>query len=108
MTLTYHSNSITAVIQTDLSCAFDTVDTSILLDKMEYYGIRGSTSNLLKSVLSNRYQYVSIDGINSTVLPSPQCSVLQGSKLSSVLYNTYCNEIPVLYKLMDTNTPTND
>ena len=54
-----------------------------------------------ESLLSNRYQYVSIDGIDSVVLPSSQCSVLQGSKLSSVLYNTYCNEIPILYKLMD-------
>ena len=59
------------------------------------------TSNIIKSLLSNRYQYVSIDGIDSVVLPSLQCSVLQGSKLSSVLYNTYCNEIPILYKLMD-------
>ena len=102
MVTSYHNNKITAIIQTDLSCAFDTVDHITMINKLYHYGIRGSTSNLLKSILSDRYQYVSIDGIKSEVLPSLECSVLQGSKLSSVLYNTYCNEIPLLYKLMNT------
>ena len=35
---------------------------------------------------------------------SPNCSVVQGSKLSSVLYNIYTNEIPLLYKLVNDKT----
>ena len=99
----YHNDTISVVIQTDLSCAFDTVDHLTLINKLDHYGIRNKESNILKSILSDRYQYVSIDGIDSEILQSPECSVLQGSKLSSLLYCLYCNEIPILYKLINTD-----
>merc|ERR1711867_308152 len=98
----YHDGLISAVIQTDLSAAFNTVDHEILLSKLEHYGIDGKTNNLLKSFLSNRYQYVSIDGIQSEVVQSLPCSVIQGSKLSALLYTIYINEVTVLHKLMGT------
>ena len=88
------------VIQTDLSAAFDTVDHETLLKKMEHYGIVGKMNNILNSFLSNRYQYVSIDGIKSDVVQSLPCSVIQGSKLSALLYTIYINEVTVLHKLM--------
>ena len=37
----YENDKITAVLATDLSAAFDTVDHKILLKKSEHYGIRG-------------------------------------------------------------------
>ena len=98
----YHNNNTTALIQTDLSAAFDTVDHTILLQKLEHYGLRGKEYNIIKSFLSNRQQYVFIDGMESEVINSGNSSVCQGSKLSSLLYILYTNEIPLLHRLNGT------
>ena len=87
---------------TDLSAAYDTVDIDILLNKMEHYGIRGNWKKLFYSYLTDRKQFVRLDQANSILRNSPKCSIVQGSRLSGILFNTYCNEIPCLPKLMNT------
>ena len=47
----------TGLIMIDLKKAFDSVTHSILLQKLEHYGFRGSVFNLFSSYLSNRQQY---------------------------------------------------
>merc|ERR1712240_339477 len=74
-----------------------------LLRKIEHYGIGGKMNNLLRSFLSERYQYVSIDGCLSEVIQSLPCSVIQGSILSALLYMIFINEVTILHKLMGTD-----
>ena len=49
----------------DLQKAFDTVDHQILLTKLDHYRIRGVSNDWLKSYLSNRNQFMFINGYES-------------------------------------------
>ena len=49
----------------DFSDDFDTVNHDILLTKLHHYGIRGSAMKWFQSYLSDRYQYVTYNGVDS-------------------------------------------
>ena len=55
---------------------------SILLNKLKYYGLKGSTLNIFQSYLSNKKQ---IEDTTSTILPI-QVGVPQGSILGPILF----------------------
>jgi hypothetical protein len=79
---------ITSSIFPDLSKAFDTLDHNILLNKLDYYGIRGVANNLIKSYLSQRKQCVSYDNSLSDY-KTITCGVPRGSILGPHIFLIY-------------------
>ena len=76
----------------ELQKAFDTVDHQILFAKLNHYGIRGVSNDWFKSYLSNRNQYVSINGYQSG-LAALNCGFPHRSVLGPFLFLPYINDL---------------
>ena len=79
----------TCLVALDLSAAFDTLDHSTLLDRLEFnFGISGSTLKWIQTYLTDRLQYVKVDDAKSDKLVC-NVGVPQGSVLGPLLFSLY-------------------
>jgi hypothetical protein len=80
---------VSILVTLDISAAFDTIDTSILLERMEtYFGVTGRALQWIFSYLEQRKQTVMVDGVGSPVVTLP-AGVPQGSVLGPVLFSAF-------------------
>ena len=95
------TGKIVVGVYLDIRKAFDSISTSILLDKLYKIGIRGNLYCLLQSYLSSRTQYVVYNECNSST-QSIEYGVPQGSILGPLLFILFMNDFSKASKLFFT------
>ena len=91
-------NNYTACILLDLSKAFDTLQHSVMFDKLEKYGIQGTCLKWFKSYLMNREMQVkcNISGENKPTISNKHVvnyGTPQGSCLGPLIFLVFCNNL---------------
>ena len=87
-----HNDEIVCEVFIDLQKAFDTVNHEDLLEKLNHYGIRSKENDWFRFFLSNRRQYMSINGFFSQT-KIVQCDAPQDSTLGPLLFLIYINDL---------------
>ena len=88
----FESNEFALGVFIDLSKAFDTINHTILLSKLNRYGIRGRALDFFSSYLDNRLQCTRFGSFVSD-FKTITCGIPQGSLLGPLLFIIYINDL---------------
>ena len=91
----FENDNYTLGVFIDLSKAFDTVDHSILLKKLEMYGVNTTNLTWFACYLNGRKQYIKVTESADTLKKDIKCGVSQGSILGLLLFLLYVNDLPI-------------
>lgn len=89
----HRRNLKVGVLFIDFRKAFDSVNHTILLQKLKAFGISGNLLSWMKRYLSNRNQFVQVNDVKSDT-SFIKFGVPQGSILGPKLFSLYVNDFP--------------
>ena len=99
------NKKISTIMTLDQSAAFDCVQHSLLISKLEMYYMDKTVIEWVKNYLNYRSQFVVIGTASSNIFPMSR-GVPQGSVLGPLLYSIFTNELSEAVRNPNCNDPS--